>query len=52
MHNLVELSALLLVKSFNNFEALNDQQIWGYSSLKVRNWGWETGAFFAPPTFL
>ena len=52
MLNLVELTALLSVKSFNNLEAQNDQQMWGYSSLKVGNWGSNTDALFAPLTYL
>ena len=28
---------------------MNDQQMWIYSALKARNWGWKTGALFPPP---
>ena len=52
MHSLVEITAPLLVTSLNNLEALNGQQMWVYSSLKVGNSGSNTDALFAPLTFL
>ena len=42
MYSLVELWALC--KS----EAGSDQQVWSYSTLNLRNWGWKTDALFAP----
>ena len=53
MHDLVELwhcSFYSLVKCLTKSDAVNDQQMWDYSTLEIGNRGSKTGARPPPPT--